>query len=394
MRTRSSLTNLPLLDVMVAKRVTALGAGPMSLHSINAIIELANQYQKYVFMIPSRRQIDCELLGGGYVNNFSTEKFVEYVRARDLGGFVKLARDHSGPWQLNPTNASGKKMSHEEAIDEVKTSLEVDVSLGFDLIHIDPSPGLENGLDQDAVNLDVLELLGFCQSIDGGRVEYEIGADEQSSLPNPVATSEEDFLSMVQQIDGMGLRRPIFYVLQTGTKVKETRNVGSFDARLPVQNAIPAAAQVPRMVQMCNRNNVYLKEHNADYLSQTALEWHRRFGIHAANVAPEFGVVETRALLTIAESLNASWFIDSLSEVTISSEKWEKWLVKDSKASERDKVVIGGHYHFMNDVVRDSRERLMSEFRRKNGIDGEELVFEQVKDSIRRYLLAFGYGAT
>ena len=39
-----------------------------------------------------------------------------------------------------------------------------------------------------------------------------------------------------------------------------------------------------------------LKEHNADYLSDNALKWHKKFGIHGANVAPEFGVCETKAI--------------------------------------------------------------------------------------------------
>lgn len=385
-------SNLPLLRPMVENRITALGAGPMSKHSIDAIIELANSYRKYIFMIPSRRQIDALALGGGYVENFSTEDFVKYVRDGDSNGFVKLARDHSGPWQLSTLGADGKTMDHGQAMKEVKSSLEVDIECGFDLIHIDPSPGLEQGLSQDQVNDDALELLDFCQSKDLGRIEYEVGADEQSMMPSPVSSSETEFKSLMESIDREGLRRPIFFVLQTGTKVKETRNVGAFDRRIPTQGAVPAAAQVPRMIQMCERNGVLLKEHNADYLSDTALLWHRRFGIHAANVAPEFGVVETRALLGIAQRLDFTPFIEALANVSLSSRKWEKWLVEDSSASDIDKIEISGHYHFNDPLVLEERLKMMRALDSKLGLDGEAVVYSAVREAIDRYLRLFGYG--
>ena len=43
-----------------------------------------------------------------------------------------------------------------------------------------------------------------------------------------------------------------------------------------------------------------MKEHNADYLTND-LSWHPKLGIHAANVAPEFGVVETKLFLKILQ---------------------------------------------------------------------------------------------
>ena len=82
----------------------------------------------------------------------------------------------------------------------------------------------------------------------------------------------------------------------------ETRNVGSFDSPLRVTNEIPAEIQVPKMIQICNEHGIFMKEHNTDYLSDDALKWHPRLGIHAANVAPEFGVVETRALISLLET--------------------------------------------------------------------------------------------
>ena len=52
-------------------------------------------------LIASRRQIDCDSFGGGYVENWSTEEFSEYVKKNDRSKNIILARDHGGPWQNN-----------------------------------------------------------------------------------------------------------------------------------------------------------------------------------------------------------------------------------------------------------------------------------------------------
>ena len=87
-----------------------------------------------------------------------------------------------------------------------------------------------------------------------------------------------------------------FVVIQSGTKVMETKNVGSFESPVRVEKEIPVEIQLLKMIEICNENNVYMKEHNADYLTNDSLSWHPKLRIHAANVAPEFGVVETKTL--------------------------------------------------------------------------------------------------
>jgi len=108
-------------------RITLLGAGPMSVVSTDAIIELANRYDRSIAMIPSRRQIECEELGGGYVNKWTTEEFTSYVRNKDKANKVLLSRDHSGPWQFQTGNTSTNVPSHKEAMNEVKVSLKIDI---------------------------------------------------------------------------------------------------------------------------------------------------------------------------------------------------------------------------------------------------------------------------
>lgn len=382
-----------MTEVMAPNRVTLLGAGPMSLRVTDAIIDLANLYKKPIAMIPSRRQVDSRELGGGYVEGWSTEEFTKYVRSRDIGGHVLLSRDHSGPWQLSATRPDGSELHHLAAMDEVKASLRVDLSSGFDLIHIDPSRGLEHGRSQQQVEDDVLELLEFCQMNQHGPTFYEVGADEQSQFPDQIDVAEDALNRVLSRVRKAGLQAPIFYVIQTGTKVMETRNIGAFDSELPVEEMLPATVQLPEILRMCRRNGVFLKEHNADYLSDAALRWHRRFGIHAANVAPEFGVAETREILKIAEEIDADDFLGKFGEHVLDSGKWSKWMIPDSSASEREKIEIAGHYHFSDEVGFALLTDLEAKANHK-GIEFDKRLRASVKSSVDRYLREFGYGVT
>jgi hypothetical protein len=81
------------------KNCTLLCIGPMSKNCVDATIELADQYKSPLMLIASRRQIDSEQFGGGYVENWSTKQFSDYVRSKDINKNIILARDHRGPWQ-------------------------------------------------------------------------------------------------------------------------------------------------------------------------------------------------------------------------------------------------------------------------------------------------------
>ena len=91
--------------------------GPMSKNVVDCVIEHSQLHP--IGFIPSRRQVDfC----GGYVNNWTTESFTEYVRDRSSSVF--LCRDHGGENQG-------------QEIDDGLESFSEDNSY-FDLIHVDP----------------------------------------------------------------------------------------------------------------------------------------------------------------------------------------------------------------------------------------------------------------
>ena len=68
--------------------------GPMSKNIVDAIIDYSNDNNVHIGLIPSRRQIEFD---GGYVNNWTTQEFCDYVKSKTNN--ILLVRDHSGPLQ-------------------------------------------------------------------------------------------------------------------------------------------------------------------------------------------------------------------------------------------------------------------------------------------------------
>ena len=62
---------------------TFLGLGPMSVEVINSLDFFSKKYKKKIMLICSRNQIETDKLGGGYVNNFSTKEFADFVKKKE-----------------------------------------------------------------------------------------------------------------------------------------------------------------------------------------------------------------------------------------------------------------------------------------------------------------------
>ena len=377
------------LERLLAKRCTLLGVGPMSTNCVDATIELANDYDVSLMLIASRRQIDSQEFGGGYVNNWTTEKFADYVIERDKKGKVLLARDHGGPWQ-NPQEVKNN-LSLRRAMDSAKASYAADLDAGFQILHIDPSIDIHGQPNLDEVLDRIFELYEFCWSYAqrlGKEVLFEIGTEEQSGSTNKQEELDYSLNAMQVFCKRNKINFPLFVVMQTGTRVMETRNVGSFDLHIRVAEEIPPEIQIPKMVELCNRYGIFMKAHNTDYLSDESIKWYPRLGIHAANVAPEFGVTETKALVSLLENNKLSAFAERFLQISYDSGKWKKWMVKDTKATDRDKSIIAGHYVFADpdcvELIIEATRKLESK-----GIDFNEYLKENVKASILRYLKNF-----
>jgi tagatose-1,6-bisphosphate aldolase non-catalytic subunit AgaZ/GatZ len=378
-----------LTNYLQKNRCTLLGVGPMSKNCVDATIELANTYKVPLMLIASRRQIDSDEFGGGYVNNWNTADFAKYVVDADKHGKVLLARDHGGPWQNNKEQDS--KLSLRRAMESAKVSFKADIDAGFQILHIDPSLDI-HGTPSSADVLDrVFELLEFCWAYaqsQGKEIVFEIGTEEQSGTTNTQEELDATLKAIECFCDQNKLPRPVFVVIQTGTRVMETRNVGSFDSPLRVAEEIPAEIQVPKMIEICAQHGIFMKEHNTDYLSDDSLQWHPRLGIHAANVAPEFGVTETLALLDILKNNKLEALADGFLELSFKSRKWEKWMLPDSTATDRDRSIIAGHYIFSTSECLEIKAKAAAKLDR-TGIELDSYLKDRVKESITRYMRGF-----
>lgn len=378
-----------LQSFLTKRHCTLLGVGPMSVNCVDATIELANEHEVPIMMIASRRQIDAEEFGGGYVNNWTTEEFARYVTDKDKKGKILLARDHGGPWQ-NAQEQSAQ-LGLRRAMESAKSSYRADIAAGFQILHIDPSIDIHGQPDVDEVLDRVFDLYDYCwtQSQQMNReVIFEVGTEEQSGSTN----SQEELDYTLNEINKFCVKNkfdpPAFVVIQCGTRVMEMRNVGSFDSPVRVANEIPAEIQLPKMIEICNRHGIFMKEHNTDYLSDEALQWHPRLGIHAANVAPEFGVAESKALVAILESNGFDDLVDRFLAVAHESRKWEKWMLEGTSATDRDRSLIAGHYIFSTPECKELKAEASQLLARKH-IDLEAHLKQQVKNSILRYLRSF-----
>ena len=367
------------------KNCTLLCVGPMSKNCVDATIELADQYKTPLMLIASRRQIDSEQFGGGYVENWSTKKFADYVRSKDINQNIILARDHGGPWQ-NELEKS-QNMNLKDAMQSAKDSYRADIDAGFHMLHIDPSVDIHSQPNADQVLERVYELYDFCWSYAQQKdqdIIFEIGTEEQSGGNNSKDELEYTLENMRKFCKNNKIPFPSFIVIQAGTRVMETKNIGSFDSPIRVENELPPEIQIPQMIDICNKYGIFMKEHNTDYLSTDSLKWQPRLGIHAANIAPEFGVAETRAFIDMLKEGGHTDLLDEFLKISYESMKWKKWMLKNTDANDTDRAIIAGHYVFS------SNEFIKLKAKALKKIDNlEGFLKKKVKESIFRYMNAF-----
>ena len=377
-----------ILDV-INQRKTLIGVGPMSKNCTDVCIELSDTHDVPIMLIPSRRQVDSKSLGGGYSNNWSTEDFSKYVNEKSIKKKVLLCRDHGGPWQ-NSIEVQ-KKLDLKSAMASAKASFENDIDSNFHILHIDPSIDIFQNLNIDKILERIYELYEHCYEYASKKnkdILFEIGTEEQSGS----TSTFEEIEYFLEKLDNFYIKKKLpkatFVVIQCGTKVVETRNVGSFESPLRVINEVPVEIQLPKTIDICKKYDVLMKEHNGDYLSNQSLLWHPRLGIHAVNVAPEFGVAETRSLVNVLKNLHSKDLLEKFLSISYSSKKWEKWLIKNSKINDYEKSILAGHYVMSNPEVIELKKQANIQLKDKSA-DIDKIIQSDIKKSIKRYMYYF-----
>ena len=377
-----------LKNLVNSSKCTLLCVGPMSKNFVDASIEYSRKINFPLMLIASRRQIDSEAFGGGYVNNWSTESFSDYIKKKNAKNIL-LCRDHGGPYQgaILDKSKNSKKIEMENA----KLSFKSDIDSGFKIIHIDPSLYLGKKPFEESINR-LFELYEYCWAYSrkkNKKISFEIGTEEQNGSTNSPYELEKTLELVKKFCKKNKIPPPSFVVVQSGTLVKEMENVGTFDLPFRVENQLPAEISVPQMIKICEKNNIMMKAHNCDYLSDHALQFHPRLGIHAINVAPEFGVIESRTIYNLLKKYNLRSLLKRFIDLSFNSMKLEKWMKENSKANKIDKALIAGHYIFSNDEFLDIFKETEN-FLKKKKININKDIKKELKKSISRYAKNLG----
>lgn len=152
-----------------------------------------------------------------------------------------------------------------------------------------------------------------------------------------------------------------------------------------------------------------LKEHNGDYLPDDILLMHPALKVSSSNVAPEFGTVETRAYLLLAEMEErlaglgliekTSGLADVLRRAAVETGRWRKWMIGDQANLEVDEVLkdaeltaviadIAGHYTFESAAVAPVLKQMLDNLEAAN-VPARRFVLDNIKRSIGRYVSAY-----
>lgn len=362
------------------KKKTLIGIGPMSLNCINSTIEISKDIKTPLMLIPSRRQIDYN---SGYVGNLNTKKFSEYVKSKSN---ILLCRDHGGPWQSDLE----KNMSLNKAMKNAKKSYENDISSNFKILHLDPSLSNNNNLNIDKIIYRIEELYEHCWSFSSKlkkKVMFEIGTEEQSGLLENFESYEYTYNKINKFCEKHKIRKPIFFVVQFGTKVMEDKNIGIFKKIKSLSELKHKNKEFIKINDFLRKKNIFTKIHNADYLNNEHLNYLKKCRVGAINVAPEFGVLETRSFIKILKDNKLNEILKNFLKFSYDSKKWEKWAIDKNKISKYKCAELAGHYVFSTKQF----QQIKSDadlYLRKRDIHLNTLLKNSVKYSIYRYIKA------
>ncbi len=330
---------------------TFLGLGPMSLEIINSLNYFSKKNKKKVLLICSRNQIESEKLGRGYVNNFSTSEFANYVKIKK-NNLLIMCRDHSGPYKRD----GKKKFNLIKEVDDCKISLQDDILNDFKILHIDTS---ECGNAKYEI---AHELICFCNDVakkNNKKIFFEFGAEEHGVLTN--------FKKFTKDVKFFGkYPNKQFIVCQTGSLVKSVFQVGQFDIE-----------SIKIMKKIAHDNGILLKEHNCDYLNLEQIQLRRQYGINAINIAPELGVIQTNLIYNISKLFGLDKEINNYKNYVLRKKKWKKWNYNNE--NNLIKFFTAGHYHFGTKIYKD----IIYKINKK--INFQRKLNEAIENNLLRY---------
>ena len=317
-----------------------LFVGVVSKNTVDAVIEYANEYNIELGLIPSRRQVDFD---AGYVNDWTTKTLSEYVK--ELTDKVIIERDHGGEDQ-----GYDNKNHYTSYTEDVKY---------FDAIHVDPWKSSSSTAEVIRKTIYNLE---FCYA-HNKKLWFEVGTEEAITRMDDVELWE--FLHGIEHgIDVEIFKRIKYVVVQSGTRLHETSNIGEYEE-----------FRMLKMIGVAHEFGLDTKIHNGDYLSIHSIREHYDMGIDAINIAPEFGYIETKEYLRNMNDVQVNKFY----RLCRDSGQWKKWVDNTFDVSrKRELIEICGHYVFSTDKFQEIKKELDPKV--------DEIIKNRIKDRIGNIL--------
>lgn len=268
-----------------------------------------------------------------------------------------------------------------------RESLEADVDAGFEILHIDTSVGPDEVVPTETAIDRLLELYTAAHeaAVRGNRsVSFEVGLERQAQEVGDPAEFEHVIETVLGRIAAARLPRPVFVVAQTGTKVEAASNVGDL-TRADLRT--DALSDVQALSDVCRKNGCALKAHNVDYLEPVHVRDLMLHGVDAINVAPEFGVRETRSLLRLMGQARADDLRSEFLSIALESGRWSSWLgPRATSAADLQKATLAGHYVFAEPRVRAIVAALGARLARSGGPSVGDVLTAEARALVSAYL--------
>jgi len=314
--------------------------GPMTKNVVDSVINFANNNNIIITMIPSRRQIEYN---GGYVNNWTTKEFSEYVHSNSSN--ILLERDHGGPGQGNYDDDGFESLNND--------------CMYFDIIHIDPwkkYPSFDDGLEW------TIKMINYCNKLNPN-LKYEI-ATEEAIRKFETNELEKLILELKKNLLDEVFNKIKFLVIQCGTKLSEKNNIGTFDKNKLIS-----------MINLANKYKLIPKEHNGDWITYETIYEKNKCGLYCINIAPEFGEIETQTILNSIK--NNKDQVDKFFKICLDSNKWIKWVSNDFNPYENKEklILICGHYVLSNPEIIEIKNTI---------INIDNIIKENIYDKLKK----------
>jgi hypothetical protein len=291
-----------------------LYVGAMSKICVDSIVDCEEINKSKIGFISSRRQIDYDK---GYVNNWTTSEFSNYVKSKNQN--LIICRDHGGSGQ-GKIDDNGV-LSYEED------------SKNFDLIHVDPWKKYSNYHDGLEKTIEAIKRINKLNN----NVYFEVGTEEsiRPFSENELSTFLKDLKTRLTNPE---FSKIAYCVIQSGVGLDliNQKNTGKFDKK-----------RLKSMIEICNEFRILSKEHNADYLNLEQIKEKFDLGLNAINIAPEIAQIETNVYL---ENIKTQSSFEKLYSLCLKSNKWKKWVDQNFDLNDKRKLIeVCCHYVFSSD---------------------------------------------